>query len=160
MFPRLLWSQCECRVKNAMRGQSRGRYRGEFYYEYKAVFYCRPMPEQRKIPSPLRIQISGKGERVLTRSTGRSFPQNQFEGRPKTPPSTDRFRHLGTNFQTWNGRGREQKKWGEVFTLESGTTPTTPTTRLHIHRERREREGVNRNPYPLSPLCLPALSFL
>ena len=91
-FPRLSWSQCECCVKNAMRGQSRGRYRGEFYYEYKAVFYCRPMAEQRKFPSPLRIQISGKGERVLTRSTGRSFPQNQFEGRPKTllPSTGDR----------------------------------------------------------------------
>ena len=37
--PRLLWLRCECRVKNAMRGQSRGgRYRGEFYYEYKADF--------------------------------------------------------------------------------------------------------------------------
>ena len=136
----------ECRVKNAMR--EHGRYRGEFYYHIKRFFYCRHMPEQRKkIPFPLRIQIFGKGERVLTRSTDRSFPQNQFERRRTTKNSsldrpTDRSTVFGTSVlisrhgMEWK-RGKNKRR-GEVFTLESGTTPTNhTTTRLHIHRERR-----------------------
>ena len=58
----LLWSQCECHAKNAMSGQFRGRNRGEFLLRYKAVFYCRPMPEQGQNTSSSRNTNFWKGE--------------------------------------------------------------------------------------------------
>ena len=58
----LLWSQCECHAKNAMRGQFRDCNRGEFLLRYKAVFYCRPMPEQGQNTSSSRNTNFWKGE--------------------------------------------------------------------------------------------------
>ena len=178
----LLWSQCECHAKNAMSGQFRGRNRGEFLLRYKAVFYCRPMPEQGQNTSSSRNTNFWKGEAGANKVSGGSelsFPRNQFERRPKTPAplsrSNDRFRHLGTNFQTWSGRGGEQKEGrreGRRFSrsLESGTTPHQPRVFTFIELGGERRGGVNRNPslslsLPplLIPLCLPgvpALSFL
>ena len=168
----LLWSQCVCHAKNVMRGQFRDCNRGEFLLRYKAVFYCRPMPKQRQNISSPRNTNFWKGEAGANKVSGGSelsFPRNQFERRPKTPPPlsrlNDRFRHLGTNFQTWSGRGGEQKEGrreGRRFSRspESGTTPHQPRVFTFIE----PRGGVNRNPSLspslLTPLCLPALSFL
>ena len=146
-----------------------------FYYDIKRFFIAVPCRSRGKIPPPLGIQISGKGKRVLTRSAAvdRSFPRNQFERRPKTPPPlslspNDRFRHLGTNFQTWSGRGGEQKEGrrGDGFHARSRAVrhqPHQPRVFTFIELRGGERRGgVNRNPSLslLTPLCLPALSFL
>ena len=111
---------------------------------YKAVFIAVICRSRGKIPFLPRIQIFGKGEWVLTRSTDRSFPQNQFERRPKTPPSTDRTTTVFGTSVLISRHGMEEgenKRRGEreerfSRPLESGTTPTT---RLHIHREESER---------------------
>ena len=66
----LLWSQCECHAKNAMSGQFRGRNRGEFLLRYKAVFYCRPMPEQGQNTSSSRNTNFWKGEAGANKVSG------------------------------------------------------------------------------------------
>ena len=106
----------KCRVKNAMRGHSRGCNRGEFYYNIKRFLLQPSGRAEAKSLRPLGIQFffwkRGAGANKVNQRIGRSFPQNQFERRPKTPPllhrpKNDRFRHLGTNFQTWGENKRE-----------------------------------------------------
>ena len=142
-----------------MRGHSRGCNRGEFYYNIKRFLLQPSGRAEAKSLRPLGIQFFfGKGERVLTRSTNGSvgaFHRINLRGAPKLPLSSidRRTTVFGTSVLiSRHGERTKGRERGEVFTLllESGTTP--PTTRLHIHREKR---GVNRNPsLSLSPLLL------